>query len=66
MPNPVSWQYSGLRWVWIAFVVILLDQLTKQWALASLAPYEPVAIMPMFNIMLAFNPGAAFSFLGDQ
>ncbi len=66
MPNPISWKQSGLVWVWVSLLVIVFDQLTKQWALASLTPYEPVAIMPMFNMMLAFNPGAAFSFLGDQ
>ena len=65
-PTPTSWKNSGLVWLWVSVLVIGLDQLTKQWALASLAPYEPVAIMPMLNIMLAFNPGAAFSFLGDQ
>jgi signal peptidase II len=65
-PTPTSWKNSGLVWLWVSVLVIGLDQLTKHWALASLVPYEPVAIMPMFNIMLAFNPGAAFSFLGDQ
>lgn len=65
-PTPTGLKSSGLVWLWVSLLVIGLDQFTKQWALASLAPYEPVAIMPMFNIMLAFNPGAAFSFLGDQ
>jgi signal peptidase II len=65
-PTPTGWKSSGLVWLWVSLLVIGLDQFTKQWALASLVPYEPVAIMPMFNIMLAFNPGAAFSFLGDQ
>lgn len=66
MPNPISWKHSGLVWVWVSLLVIVIDQFTKQWALASLVPYEAQAVMPMFNIMLAFNPGAAFSFLGDQ
>jgi signal peptidase II len=66
MPNRLlSWQASGLSWLWLAALVILIDQLTKLWAITSLALYEPVSILPIFNLTLAFNHGAAFSFLGD-
>lgn len=63
--SPRHWQQSGLAWLWVAVLVLLLDQLTKWAALVYLAPYQPVALLPHFNLMLAFNPGAAFSFLGD-
>lgn len=66
MPNKIGLKNSGLVWLWVSLLVVLLDQITKTWALVVLNPYEPVAILPMFNFMLAFNPGAAFSFLGDQ
>ena len=56
---------SALPWLWLAVAVTLLDQATKQWALGYLEPYQPVALLPSFNLMLAFNPGAAFSFLAD-
>jgi len=56
---------SGLSYVWLAVVIILADQLTKLWALSSLSLYEPIRIFPIFNLTLAFNHGAAFSFLGD-
>ncbi|PWG65148.1 signal peptidase II [Sediminicurvatus halobius] len=49
-----------------AAAVLLLDQATKLAAEASLAPYQPVAVLPFLNLMLAFNPGAAFSLLADQ
>lgn len=29
-------------------------------------PYRPVSVMPMLNMTLSFNTGAAFSFLHDQ
>jgi signal peptidase II len=54
---------SALVWLWLSVVVIVLDQITKQAALAMLEPYRPVAVLPGFNWMLAFNEGAAFSFL---
>ena len=58
---------SGRRFVWLAFILALvaLDQWTKGLAQAGLAYREPVAIAPFLNLTLAFNPGAAFSFLGD-
>lgn len=56
---------TKLRWLWLAALLLLLDQLTKHWALAVLMPYQPLEVWPFFNLMLAFNPGAAFSFLSD-
>lgn len=53
------------KWLVIAGLVLLADQLTKQWAEAVLALREPVAVLPYINFMLAYNPGAAFSFLAD-
>src|SRR3569623_1980439 len=50
-------------WMWIAGLVLVADQLTKQLAEALLALHEPVAVVPYVNLMLAYNPGAAFSFL---
>lgn len=61
----VPLQQSGLAWLWLALLIIVLDQGTKLLALVFLAPYEPVSLLPIFNLTLAFNPGAAFSFLGD-
>ena len=54
-----------LKWIWLAVVVVILDQLTKYIASTSLEMYQPIAVMPMFNWTLMHNPGAAFSFLHD-
>lgn len=54
-----------LKWTWIAIVVIILDQITKIAATANLQMYQPIEIIPFFNLTLAHNTGAAFSFLAD-
>lgn len=54
---------TGLRWVWITVLVILFDRLTKMWVLKNLTLYETLKVVPHFNITLAYNKGAAFSFL---
>lgn len=56
---------SNFRWLLIALIVLVLDQWTKHLAVANLVMYEPVPVMPYFNLMLAHNTGAAFSFLAD-
>ncbi|MCG7907112.1 MAG: signal peptidase II, partial [Candidatus Thiodiazotropha taylori] len=55
-----------INWLWLSFVVILLDQLTKQMADRMLTLYEPVYVLPIFDLTLLYNKGAAFSFLSDQ
>ncbi len=54
-----------LKWLWLALVVVVLDQVTKQLASAYLALHEPVALIPMLNLTLMHNTGAAFSFLSQ-
>ena len=53
------------RWLLVSFVVIVFDQLSKA-AISSHFSYgENFAVMPFFNLVLAHNTGAAFSFLDD-
>ena len=55
---------NALPWLLLSLVVIALDQLTKSIVLRELAPYQPHAVIPhVLNWTLAFNTGAAFSFL---
>lgn len=54
-----------LLWLDLSIVVIALDLWTKSLAVAHLSLYQPVAVFPHFNLMLAHNSGAAFSFLAD-
>lgn len=55
-----------LKWIWLAIVIVVFDQLTKYIASTSLELHQPLAVMPMFNWTLMHNPGAAFSFLANE
>ena len=54
-----------LKYLWLSLLVIVLDQLTKYMASTLLVYYKPLAVIPMFNLTLMHNTGAAFSFLDD-
>ncbi len=56
---------GGLFWLWLTILIVILDQWTKFLAEANLVYLEQVPITPSFNLMLAYNKGAAFSFLSD-
>lgn len=58
-----SLNWRRLHWLWIALAVLLLDQWTKGLVAGSLRLYEQIELLPFFNITLAYNEGAAFSFL---
>lgn len=58
---------SGLAWLWLTAVVLVLDQATKVVVQAYFAPYQDVvAITPFFNLVHVHNTGAAFSLFADQ
>jgi signal peptidase II len=59
---------NALPWLLVSALVIALDQLTKWWALTALQPAgEPHPVIPgLLNWTLAFNTGAAFSFLAQS
>jgi signal peptidase II len=56
---------SGLRWAWIALLIVAVDQLTKLWVQHSMALYENIEVLPVLNIYHTFNPGAAWSMLAS-
>ncbi len=53
------------RWLAVAAVVIVLDQLSKAAISSHFVYHESFAVTPFFNLVLAHNTGAAFSFLND-
>lgn len=63
-PRLFSARMAG--WLSLAAAVALLDQLTKQAVLASLRYGEAIPVTPFFDIVLVYNPGAAFSLLATQ
>jgi signal peptidase II len=52
-----------LPWFAVAALVIVADQLTKHMIQARFAFGESVPVTDFFSLVLAFNTGAAFSFL---
>jgi signal peptidase II len=61
MKNNSTWP-----WLILSAFIILGDQLTKHIVRQYLALDVPVRVFPWLNFTLAFNPGAAFRFLGDS
>ncbi len=47
-------------------LIIIADQWSKHWAQLSLLPYQAKPLAPFVNFTLAYNSGAAFSFLSDS
>ena len=56
---------KGLRWLSLSAFVIGLDQLTKSWITSGFQLGDSITITSFFNLVLAYNTGAAFSFLAD-
>lgn len=54
---------NGLAWLWVAIIVIAIDRFTKIWVMNHLIFQEPLKVLPFFDLTLAYNTGAAFSFL---
>ena len=53
------------NWLLLSIVVIVLDQISKLVIDNSLQYGQVIPVMPSFNIVLAYNKGAAFSLLAQ-
>ncbi|OGT30359.1 MAG: signal peptidase II [Gammaproteobacteria bacterium RIFCSPHIGHO2_12_FULL_35_23] len=54
---------GNLRWLWLSIIVLIIDLYSKHYFYTHLVFGESVVILPVFNLTLMFNKGAAFSFL---
>ena len=67
MNGKLSLRQGASIWLLLSALVIALDQLSKAIVLRTLEPYVPVPVIDgLLNWTLAFNTGAAFSFLADR
>ena len=64
-PANISLKESGIRWLWIAVLVIVVDQLSKLWIVRNMELYETITLLPVLDIFHTFNRGAAWSFLAN-
>jgi signal peptidase II len=66
MPNTAG-RFGRLGWLWISVLVLIVDQTSKYYFEHSLELYQQIVVIPnYFSWMLAYNTGAAFSFLADS
>ena len=50
----------------IALIVLVLDLASKYWVESTLEFGQKIALTGFFNLVLTYNPGAAFSFLSEE
>ncbi|AYF88433.1 MULTISPECIES: signal peptidase II [unclassified Pseudomonas] len=59
--------YGRLGWLWLTALVFVLDQASKWFFETELNLYQQIVVIPdYFSWTLAYNTGAAFSFLADS
>ena len=66
-PDVNSGRFGRLSWLWLSLLVVVIDQASKYYFEHRLELYEQIVVIPdYFSWMLAYNTGAAFSFLADS
>ena len=65
MPNAIG-RFGRLSWLWLSLLVLVIDQASKFYFENKLEMFQQIVIIPdYFSWTLAYNTGAAFSFLAD-
>ena len=64
--NTATNEPGGWRWLWLTLVMIVLDQVTKLLIVQNFEYGERMNILPVFDLILVYNTGAAFSFLAQE
>ena len=57
---------SALQWLWLSLAIVVLDLGSKFLASSMLNYNLPVSLLPIFDLRLLHNTGAAFSFLASE
>ena len=52
-------------WLWLSFLIVALDQISKWLVDRSMRLYESIPLIPSFQLTYLRNEGAAFSFLSS-
>jgi len=66
MPKADAGRFGRLGWLWVSVLVLVLDQVSKFYFQSNLSLYQQMVVIPdYFSWTLAYNTGAAFSFLAD-
>ncbi|MBU3055610.1 MULTISPECIES: signal peptidase II [Pseudomonas] len=60
-------RFGKLSWLWLTVLVVVLDQASKFYFEDTLRLYQQIVVIPdYFSWTLAYNTGAAFSFLAGE
>ena len=66
MPNAAS-RFGRLGWLVLSLLVLVIDQVSKAHFEGTLEMFQQIVVIPdYFSWTLAYNTGAAFSFLADS
>jgi signal peptidase II len=59
--------FGRLAWLWLSVLILVIDQASKYYFENTLSLYQQIIVIPdYFSWTLAYNTGAAFSFLADS
>lgn len=53
---------TGLRWLWLAIAVVVLDLGTKQYFMQTFRLYESVAVMPFSTSLMLITMAQLLAF----
>ena len=63
---PESSRFGHLPWLLLSLLILVVDRVTKDIFEGTLSMYQRIEVIPgYFDWTLAYNTGAAFSFLAD-
>lgn len=63
---PESSRFGHLPWLLLSVLILVVDRVSKDFFEGSLSMYQRIQVIPdYFDFTLAYNTGAAFSFLAD-
>jgi signal peptidase II len=63
--NAPAQRGNGWRWMLLSLAVVCADQTSKSYVVGHLEEFEVVSVLPVLDITLMHNVGAAFSFLAS-
>ena len=58
-----AFAYRNVHWLWLAALVIIVDQVSKQLVVNSLQLFDRIELTPFLNLARVHNTGAAFSIM---
>lgn len=59
----MAFRLKNVHWLWVSAAVMLLDQVSKQLVVKSIARFEYITVLPVLNWVHLHNKGAAFSMM---